>query len=100
MVERGAFMEENVRAHVLIHGRVQGVCFRMETQHAAETIGVNGWVRNLPNGAVEAVFEGTPSHVDRMLKWCNTGPPLSDVKHVDVKWEAYVGEFGKFEITF
>jgi len=93
-------MEENVRAHVLIHGRVQGVCFRMETQRAAETIGVCGWVRNLPNGTVEAVFEGTPSHVDQILKWCNAGPPLSDVKHVAVKWEAYVGEYGAFEITF
>ena len=93
-------MEEKVRAHVRIHGRVQGVCFRMETQHVAETIGVSGWVRNRPDGTVEAVFEGTSSHVDQLLKWCHAGPPMSDVTHVDIKWEAYTGEYGAFDITF
>jgi acylphosphatase len=93
-------MEEKVRAHVIIHGRVQGVCFRMETQQAAEKIGVGGWVRNQPDGTVEAVFEGTASRIDQVLKWCHNGPPLSKVTHVDLEWERYQGEFKSFEIAF
>ena len=56
-------MEANARAHVIIHGRVQGVFFRLETQKAARQCGATGWVRNLPDGTVEAVVEGRLSHV-------------------------------------
>lgn len=93
-------MENAVRAHVIISGRVQGVCFRMETQHAAETLGVSGWVRNRNDGTVEALFEGDKASVEQMIQWCEKGPPLSDVKRVGVRWEKYIGEVKGFEITY
>jgi acylphosphatase len=89
-----------VRAHVLIHGRVQGVCFRMETQRAAKAHRVTGWVRNLADGRVEALFEGDPADVDSMLQWCQTGAPMARVDKVAVEWEPYTGEYGGFGIAF
>jgi len=93
-------MEEKVRAHVLISGRVQGVCFRMETERAAARLNVSGWVRNKPDGTVEAVLEGDAGNVNQMLSWCRQGPPLSRVDHVDVQWEAYSGKYTRLDITF
>ncbi len=92
-------MEEYVRAHVVIHGRVQGVFFRMETARVAKKFGVSGWVRNRSDGSVEAIFEGDRARVDQILKWCEKGPPLSDVKHLDVKWETATREYKGFEIA-
>ncbi len=93
-------MEKQVRAHAIISGRVQGVFFRVETQRAAERFGVAGWVRNRPDGTVEAVFEGRQQDVDAALDWCRQGPRMSHVDKVDVNWQAYTGEFKSFEITF
>jgi acylphosphatase len=91
---------KKVRAHVIVDGRVQGVCFRMDTRRAALERSVNGWVRNLPDGRVEAVIEGEESDVKSMLKWCETGPPLARVGKVAVEWEPYTGESDSFKITF
>ncbi|MBW2107301.1 MAG: acylphosphatase [Deltaproteobacteria bacterium] len=88
------------RAHVHIEGRVQGVCFRMETKRAARARNLSGWVRNLPDGRVEAVFEGADTDVKSMLRWCETGPPLARVTRVAVDWEPYSEELGAFEITY
>jgi acylphosphatase len=88
------------RARVLIQGRVQGVCFRMETQRAAKARQVTGWVRNLADGRVEAVFEGDSAAVDSMLQWCQTGAPMARVDKVAVERELYTGEFGGFRIAF
>ena len=88
------------RVRVLIDGRVQGVCFRMETRRAAEERGVEGWVRNLPNGKVEAVFEGEDSKVQSMLQWCETGPPLARVNRVEVENETPRDEFEGFRIAY
>jgi len=93
-------MDKLVRAHVIITGRVQGVCFRMETQRAARSKGVNGWVRNKRDGSVEAVFEGDESDVKAALNWCRQGPPISRVDDVKVSWQDYVGEFSGFEMTY
>ncbi len=94
-------MSEKARAHVLISGRVQGVFFRMETQRAAEkTGGISGWVRNTADGRVETVFEGDRERVDSIIEWCHQGSPHSRVKAVDVEWEEYAGEFGRFDITY
>jgi len=93
-------MEKQVRAHAVISGRVQGVFFRLETQRAAERFGVFGWVRNRPDSAVEAVFEGAQQAVDAVLQWCKEGPNLAVVKHVEVKWQDYTGEFKSFDITY
>ncbi|MCK4727371.1 MAG: acylphosphatase [Desulfobacterales bacterium] len=91
---------KNVRAHVVIDGRVHGVCFRMDTRRAALQRGIRGWVKNLHDGTVEAVFEGDETDVKSMLKWCEAGPPLARVSKVSLTWESYTGEFDSFEITF
>ena len=65
---------DSVRFHVLVRGLVQGVWFRESTRHEATRLGVCGWVRNLPDGRVEAVFEGTPAAVEAMLAWAERGP--------------------------
>jgi acylphosphatase len=89
-----------IRRRVLISGIVQGVCFRAYTQDAARSAGVNGWVRNLPDGRVEAVFEGPTENVDRVVAWCRKGPPTGKVERVDVVEERHTGEFDGFEIAY
>jgi acylphosphatase len=91
-------MAENVRARAVISGRVQGVAFRFETQYAAERIGVRGWVRNRPDGTVQALFEGERERVEEMLAWCRRGPALARVTAVDVTWEDYGGDLAEFRI--
>ena len=93
-------MEDNVRAHAIISGRVQGVFFRVETKRAADRIGVSGWVRNRSDGTVEAVFEGDRTQVDAVLEWCNEGPLHANVADLNVTWNDYTGEFQGFEITY
>ena len=87
----------NVRAHVLISGRVQGVFFRSETGFHARRLGVKGWVRNLSDGRVEALFEGEDSNVRQLIEFCRKGPPGARVTGVNVAWETYTGEFSSFE---
>jgi acylphosphatase len=83
-----------VRRRVVIEGRVQGVWFRETCRREATAAGVSGWVRNRPNGRVEAVFEGEPSAVERMVDWCRRGPSRAVVTQVEVFDEPPVGEFG------
>jgi acylphosphatase len=75
------------RAHVRVRGSVQGVFFRAETRDRARSLGVAGWVRNLPDGAVEAVFEGPDQPVESMIAWCRRGPAGAIVDGVEVDWE-------------
>jgi acylphosphatase len=89
-----------VRAHVLVSGMVQGVFFRSETQYEAKKRNVTGWVRNLPDGMVEAVFEGEEEKVKELINFCKHGPPGARVTSVDVRWEKYTGEFKDFEIRY
>jgi acylphosphatase len=93
-------MAEKVRAHLIITGIVQGVFFRMETQRAAEKIGVTGWVRNKRDGSVEAVMEGDRDRVDSAIDWCRQGPPRAVVHNVEVDWQTYSGEFTDFKVTY
>ena len=88
------------RARVRIRGMVQGVCFRAFTRDAAIAEGVTGWVRNLRDGSVEAVFEGDAERVDRMIAWCHRGSPYSLVDSVEVKEETYEDAFDRFEVTY
>ena len=88
------------RAHVFISGRVQGVFFRYETRLRAIRYNVNGWVRNLPDGRVEAVFEGEKENVEAMIRFCHRGPPGAVVKKVEVIWENPTGEFKSFQIKY
>jgi len=89
-----------VRAHVFVSGRVQGVFFRSETRYEARLRGVKGWIRNLPDGRVEAIFEGEEEAVKELIEFCRRGPPGAKVTKVDVKWEDYTGEFRDFEIRY
>jgi acylphosphatase len=87
------------RVRVRISGRVQGVFYRAYTHEAAQLIGVTGWVRNLIDGRVEAVFEGKAENVGKMIEWCYDGSPMSRVDHIEVFEEVYSGEFTELEIT-
>jgi acylphosphatase len=88
------------RVHVYISGRVQGVFFRAETQRAAKGFNLTGWVRNMNDGRVEAVFEGEDANVDKMLAWCHQGPPHARVENDTIKEEPYTGEFRNFSIKY
>jgi acylphosphatase len=89
-----------VRAHILVSGRVQGVFFRSEVHYEARKRGVKGWVRNLPDGRVEAVFEGEDEAVKALVDFCKIGPPGARVTSVDLKWEPCLGEFKDFTIRY
>ena len=87
-------MPEVVRAHVVVNGKVQGVFFRSDTREKAISLGLAGWVRNLPGGKVEAVFEGERTAVEQAMQWCHRGPPHAVVQSVDVVWEDPQGDRG------
>ncbi len=89
-----------VRRKVIVSGRVQGVAFRYYTRDVALSNGVYGWVRNLPDGRVEAVFEGKQEDVDSVVRWCRKGPPASHVENVQIDEQRPTGEFTNFEIRF
>jgi acylphosphatase len=93
-------MAEKVRVRVLIEGRVQGVFFRASTRDEARIRGLTGWARNLPDGRVEALFEGDKRVVEDMLKWCHKGPPSAYVDLVEVEWQAYQGDLTDFRIVY
>jgi acylphosphatase len=76
------------RKHVYVSGRVQGVFFRDSTRRSAQALSVDGWVRNLSDGRVEAVFEGPSAQVSKMVEWIGHGPPHADVRDVEVLDEA------------
>lgn len=95
-----ASMKNAARARVEIRGRVQGVFFRAFTRDVGARLGLAGWVRNLPGGSVEAVFEGERPAVEEAIRLCRGGPPASRVDHLDVLWEEYTGEFGDFTIRY
>ena len=88
------------RAHVIVSGTVQGVFFRARTVDRANQLGVMGWVRNTPEGKVEAVFEGDRGRVEAMIEFCRKGPEGAEVKGIEVEWEEYKGEFSGFGIRY
>jgi len=82
------------RAKVVVHGSVQGVFFRAETRDRARSLGLAGWVRNAPDGTVEAVLEGDDEQVESMVEWCRRGPDGARVEEVEVAWSEPQGEEG------
>jgi acylphosphatase len=90
--------EHRIRAHVFVSGRVQGVGYRASTWDAAILLKLNGWVRNLRDGRVEAVFEGPRDSIEEMIRWCHQGPPTAVVKEVSVDYEIPEGLRG-FQVT-
>ena len=81
-------MQARIRRRVVVSGRVQGVAFRAATRREARAAGLTGWVRNLADGSVEAVFEGEPNAVATLLAWCREGPSAARVVRVDAAEEA------------
>ncbi len=88
------------RAHVWITGRVQGVNFRFYTREEAQRLGLTGWVRNLDDGRVEAVFQGEAGAVEAMLAWCRQGPSAARVDDLQVTREVATGEFQGFGVRW
>jgi acylphosphatase len=91
---------QKIRRRVIISGVVQGVNFRSYTRTAARSGGVYGWVRNLPDGRVEALFEGDQGKVEAMISWCHRGSPHGRVDEVKIFAEPHKGEFTDFDIRY
>ncbi|MBI4009722.1 MAG: acylphosphatase [Candidatus Aenigmarchaeota archaeon] len=87
------------RYRVVVYGRVQGVMFRHNVAKIAEKANIKGWVRNNPDGTVEAVFEGKEETLEKVLNWCRKGPIGSKIEKVEVKEEEFKDEFEAFYIT-
>ncbi|MDH4320200.1 MAG: acylphosphatase [Desulfobulbaceae bacterium] len=90
----------NRRVHIVVHGWVQGVYFRAHTADEAKRLGVTGWVRNRPDGTVEAMVEGGLEKVAAMIRWLHIGSPGATVTHVQTTEEKPVGEEGEFTIRY
>ena len=86
------------RAHVYVAGQVQGVFFRDSTREKAEQLGLTGWVKNLPDGRVEALFEGPSERIREMIRWCEQGPPHAEVEDVDTQFAVSEGDLTSFEV--
>lgn len=84
--------------HLRIHGRVQGVWFRESMCREAERLGVTGWVRNAPDGSVEAVIQGPVEAVDALIGWARKGPPQARVERIE--FSEAEGQFSRFEKRF
>ncbi|PIR72201.1 MAG: acylphosphatase [Candidatus Nealsonbacteria bacterium CG10_big_fil_rev_8_21_14_0_10_36_24] len=89
-----------VRVHIFVSGRVQGVFFRTETQKKAERLEITGFVRNLPDGRVEAILEGEKEKVEKVIEWARKGPFFAKVKNVEIINGNYKGEFKEFNIIY
>jgi acylphosphatase len=79
---------------------VQGVCYRASAADAARGLGLTGWVRNLPDGTVEAVAEGPRQDLERLVAWCRQGPPAARVAEVEVEWSAATDSYSRFDVRF
>lgn len=85
--------------HVYISGKVQGVGYRYSTAAQAQNLGLTGWVKNLYDGRVEALFEGNKETIDQMLSWCKQGPSMSYVTKIETHNKEYTGQYKDFSIT-
>ncbi|WP_267639757.1 acylphosphatase [Haloarchaeobius amylolyticus] len=86
--------DDRTRAHVFVSGRVQGVYYRANTRDTAQEKDIDGWVQNLRDGRVEAVFEGPEEKVESMVEWCHEGSPAAEVESVEAEYEEPEGEDG------
>ncbi len=91
---------QKTQVKVIVQGLVQGVFFRAETKKAADNLGVRGFVRNLPDLSVEAVFEGEESIVNQMIEWCHKGSPSAIVNSVETKPMESISNFETFDIRY
>ncbi len=86
------------QAHIVVHGKVQGVWYRASTEKVARSLGLRGWVRNLPTGEVEILAQGEQDAIEHLVDWCHQGPPAAEVSKVDVSWEEPGKTFSDFAI--
>jgi acylphosphatase len=100
VVWKGDGMADEARARVIFRGRVQGVFFRANAESRARELGLVGWVKNLPDGTVESVFEGPREAIEEVVEWCKTSQPHARVTDADIDWEDYKGEFSSFEVRY
>ena len=91
-------MKGKIRAHMIISGRVQGVFFRQNTFKKAKKLGVLGWVRNLPDGRVEIIFDGDKSKVEDIVNWAKKGPVSALVKDFEIEWKESKEVLNDFKI--
>lgn len=91
--------DEVIRVHLWVSGRVQGVFFRSMTSDEARSRGLTGWVRNAPDGRVEAEVQGTRAAVDELVAECRTGPPMADVRDVDLDHIDVVDGEERFQVV-
>ncbi len=91
---------EETRAHLFIDGRVQGVFYRAFVKDLAHDLGLNGWVKNLTDGRVEAVFEGDGTLIRQAIRRCYEGPPGARVSGIEVQWENYTGKESGFSVRY
>lgn len=91
---------ETARVHVFIEGRVQGVFYRSFTRNLAGRLGLHGWVRNLHDGRVEAVFEGERRVIQQAINECRKGPPGASVINIEISWEEHSENLRGFEIRY
>ena len=91
-------MNKKKRVHIFVSGRVQGIGYRDGVRRKADKLGIFGWVKNLEDGRVEAVFEGEEDKVKEIIEWAKTGPFLAKVDKIDVVSEVFLGEFNDFKI--
>lgn len=89
-------MADRARVHVLVSGIVQGVSYRQATVDEARSLNLFGWVRNLPDGRVEALAEGERAALEKLLIFCWSGPPAARVDDVQATWSAFLGDLGPF----
>ena len=86
------------RVELNIYGRVQGVWFRYETMEVANSLGIKGFVENMPDGSVHVIAEGEREKLEKLIDFCRKGPPLARVDKVDISWRESTGEFISFSI--
>ncbi len=90
----------NARLHIFVEGIVQGVFFRASTKEESCKLGLTGWVKNCPNGHVEAIFEGDKDKIEQAIEWCKKGPPGAVVRNVETVWEQATGDYDSFTIKY
>ncbi len=92
---------ENIKHfNVTVFGRVQGVFYRAGTREIALNQHLTGWVRNLSDGRVEAMFEGEKGNIEKVIEWCRLGPPAAAPSNLDIKWLKYSGSFTDFTMRY
>ncbi|MCX8188177.1 MAG: acylphosphatase [Nitrososphaeria archaeon] len=93
-------MRKLVSANIYVSGIVQGVFFRAYTRSKARSLGITGWVKNLPDGRVQIFAEGEEDSIKKLIDWCKVGPPHAVVEDVKVEWLEYCGKYRTFDIIY